>query len=358
MRKVVVLMVILVGFGGLLGLGALTALISGVGGQNSGSSGCSNDLGPWTDAATSGQQNAATLNPSQTAIVQQIIGIGKQRNLPARAWQIAIQAGMTESHLTNLPFGDLDSLGIFQMRPSAGWGTPMQLTDVNYEINKFYDKLLTVSGWQQLRPGDAAQAVERSAFPLRYQQWESMAAQLISMDGNVPDASGCNNMPAAGVLAQQAINYALAQIGKPYVWGAAGPNAFDCSGLVQQAWKAAGVDIPRVTQSQYEQGGQQIPLSQAQPGDLVFWGYGRNPLATHHVAMYLGNNEIVQAPQPGQTVERTKLFDGGELLPIAVRPVPNTVTPVAASSTPASGGLPGVGPASDNVPATGRRGAP
>jgi peptidoglycan DL-endopeptidase CwlO len=356
MRKFAVFLIVVILSSVLLGLGALMVLISGTTGQQIGGPGC--DAGP-TDAGATGQQDAAMLSPSQVAVVQRIIDVGKRRNLPPRAWEIAIQAGMTESHLTNLPGGDLDSLGIFQMRPSAGWGTPAQLTDVDYEINKFYDRLLSnVPGWDQLRPGEAAQAVEQSAFPLRYNRWESMAADLVTTDGNVQGVNGCDDLASATQLSQKAINYALAQIGKPYVWGAAGPDAFDCSGLVQQAWKAAGVNIPKFTQTQYEQGGQQIPLSQAQPGDLIFWGYGRNPQATHHVALYLGNNEIVQAPQPGQTVERTKLFDGGELLPIAVRPVPNSAAQVAVPSGPATGGVPGVGPASDNVPAAGRSGAP
>lgn len=356
MRKFAVFLIVVILAGALLGLGALAVLISSGAGQ-SGDMNC--NAGAFT--APGAQQNAPTLDQSQLTVVQRIIDVGKQRNLPPRAWQIAIEAGMTESHLTNLPSGDRDSLGIFQMRPSAGWGTPEQLTNVDYEINKFYEKLLAnVPGWAQIRPGEAAQDVEQSAFPLRYNQWESMAAQLVSGDGAAL-GGGCGTETAtAGVLAQQAINYSLAQIGKPYVWGAAGPDSFDCSGLVQQAWKAAGVDIPKFTQTQYEQGGQQIPLSAAQPGDLIFWGYGRDPRATHHVALYLGNNEIVQAPQPGETVERTKLWDGGELLPTAVRPVPNTPEPVAASaSAPAvPAGLPVGASGSENVPATGRRNAP
>jgi hypothetical protein len=331
MRKLLVAVVLLGGFGVLLGLGALVALLgsTSAGQQQRNWSDCSADLGPWGNGAATGQRDAGTLNPGQVGITQRIIEIGKQHNLPPRAWQIAIQAGMTESHLANVAGGDRDSVGIFQMRPSAGWGSPAQLTNVDYEINKFYSVLLAVPGWQNMRPGDAAQWVEQSGFPLRYQQWEPMAANLVSVQGQVQGVSGCENMPSNSVLAQRAIDYATAQIGKPYVWGAAGPDSFDCSGLVQQAWKAAGVEIPKYTQTQYDQGGRQVPISQAQPGDLLFWGYGRNPQATHHVALYLGNNEILQAPQPGENVERTKMWDGGELLPMAVRPVPNAAAQAA-----------------------------
>ncbi|GAA0533313.1 lipoprotein [Saccharopolyspora subtropica] len=327
MRKLVVAFVVLAGFAGLIGVGAVTALLVGSGGRGAGWSACSAYLGPWGDGAGRGERDAATLNEESIGIVRRIIEIGKQRGLPPRAWQIAIQAGKTESNLRNIHYGDRDSLGIFQMRPSMGWGTPQQITDVDYAINKFYDVLLAVPGWEEMRPGTAAQRVERSAFPLRYHRWEPMAAYLVSVEGDVPGISACDGLPRASVLAAQAIQYAQAQLGKPYVWGAAGPHAFDCSGLTQQAWKAAGVEIPKYSQTQYFQGGVHVPLSQAQPGDLVFWGYGRDPNSIHHVALYLGDNEVLHAPQPGESVEVTKLWDGGELLPTVVRPAADTPQP-------------------------------
>ena len=231
-----------------------------------------------------------------------IIEIGKERGLPPRAWQIAIQAGKTESNLANLPYGDRDSLGIFQMRPSMGWGTPQQLNDIDYQINKFYDVLLQVPGWEEMRPGTAAQRVERSAFPLRYHNWEPMAAYLVSVEGDVEGMTGCDDLPSSGVLAGKAVQYAMGKLGAPYVWGAAGPHTFDCSGLTQQAWKAAGVEIPKYSQTQYFQGGVHVPLSQAQPGDLVFWGHGRNPDAIHHVALYAGGGMMIHAPRTGRPV--------------------------------------------------------
>jgi hypothetical protein len=129
-------------------------------------------------ASAHGEEDVAALDAEQTAIVNSIIAIGKERGEPEQAWQIAIQAGMTESELRNLNYGDRDSLGIFQMRPSMGWGTPKQVTDVEYQVNKFYDVLHTVPGWQSMSPGAAAQAVERSAYPGRYHRWEDMAENL------------------------------------------------------------------------------------------------------------------------------------------------------------------------------------
>lgn len=323
MRKLVVAILVLAGFGALLGLGALMTLMGTMAHRPGSWSACSSDLGPWGDGAGRGERDARALSPESVKIAQRIIEVGKKRDLPPRAWQIAIQAGKTESQLSNITFGDRDSLGIFQMRPTMGWGNKDQITDIDYAINKFYDVLMEVPGWQDMRPGSAAQRVERSGFPLRYHQWEPMAAHLVSTEGHMAGFSGCEQMPASTVLAGRAISFGNDQIGKPYIWGAAGPGAFDCSGLTQQAWRAAGVDIPKYSRSQYEQGGKRIPLSEARPGDLVFWAYGRDPAAIHHVAMYLGDNQILQAPQPGENVERSKLWDGGELLPMAVRPAPD-----------------------------------
>jgi peptidoglycan DL-endopeptidase CwlO len=100
--------------------------------------------------------------------------------------------------------------------------------------------------------------------------------------------------------AGRAIAFAYTQLGKPYVWGATGPGAYDCSGLVQAAWAAAGVSIPRTT---YEQWAAlpHIPMSAIQPGDLIFFN------SQGHVAVYVGNNQIIDAPQPGGSVQRISL---------------------------------------------------
>jgi cell wall-associated NlpC family hydrolase len=97
--------------------------------------------------------------------------------------------------------------------------------------------------------------------------------------------------------ADKAVAYAYAQIGKPYQWGATGPNSFDCSGLVMAAWASAGVDIPRDTYEQWA-GLPHIPVSEMEPGDLIIYdGEG-------HVAMYVGDGYIIDAPHTGADVER------------------------------------------------------
>ncbi|MFD1319263.1 C40 family peptidase [Loigolactobacillus zhaoyuanensis] len=99
---------------------------------------------------------------------------------------------------------------------------------------------------------------------------------------------------------QTAINAAKSQIGVPYVWGGTTPGVgLDCSGLTQYALGQAGVQVGRNTVAQ-ESAGQQVAISQLQAGDLVFWG---NAGATYHVALYIGNNQYIAAPQPGQSVE-------------------------------------------------------
>ncbi|MDV6013818.1 NlpC/P60 family protein [Haloechinothrix sp. LS1_15] len=290
---------------------------------------CEAMIGPTQPGQRSeGASQAANLNEEQLGVVSLIISIGQERDLPPRAWQIAIQAGMTESRLRNLPYGDRDSLGIFQMRPSMGWGTPEQVLDPPYQVNKFYDVMEGVPDWQNRRPGDVAQAVERSAFPDRYHDWESMAVHLVEELGEVDDPAGCGELDAAHAntvppngAAETAIRFALGERGKPYVWGATGPDAYDCSGLLLRAYEAAGVTMPRVSRDQYRAGAM-LPVEQAAPGDLVFWAHDTSdPNTIHHVAMYIGDGEIVEAQQTGVPVHTRDIsWDEDGLMAEAVRP--------------------------------------
>jgi peptidoglycan DL-endopeptidase CwlO len=287
---------------------------------------CDAAIGPLPEGGGVGTVDARNLTDEQRGNAATMISIGKQRKLPPLGWQVAIQAGMTESGLRNLDYGDRDSLGFFQMRPSQGWGTVDQVTDPTYEINKFYDVLLEVPNWKEQRPGDSAQEVERSAFPDRYHRWELMAATLVHNIGAVADPTGCgesngNLLPPATKQAAQAISFAHSQEGKPYVWGATGPGSYDCSGLTLRAYQAAGINLPRTSREQYNAGAL-LPVRQAQPGDLIFYAYDTSDPATiHHVAIYLGNNKIVEAQQTGVPVHtRDFNFDESELVGQAVRP--------------------------------------
>ena len=101
--------------------------------------------------------------------------------------------------------------------------------------------------------------------------------------------------------AKKAIEFAQQQIGKPYVWGAAGPDAYDCSGLTQQAWKAGGVTMDHWTGSQYAQT-RPIALTEVQPGDLIFYNQ------MQHVALYIGDGKIIHAPHTGATVQIEDMY--------------------------------------------------
>ena len=136
----------------------------------------------------------------------------------------------------------------------------------------------------------AAKPAQQQAQPT--QQASSQAATTQTAKPQVSTQSNSST-------AQTVVSAAQSQIGKPYVWGATGPNAYDCSGLVQYAYSQAGKNVGRTT---YQQAGagQHISVSQAQPGDILMWG-------DYHDAIYVGNNQYVHAPQPGQNVTQASI---------------------------------------------------
>ena len=107
-------------------------------------------------------------------------------------------------------------------------------------------------------------------------------------------------VPSRSTATETAIAYAMSKLGKPYVWGATGPNAFDCSGLVQAAFRAAGINLPRTTHTIIAMG-TPIGRSALQRGDLVWPTSG-------HVGIYLGDGMFINAPQPGDVVKISKLY--------------------------------------------------
>jgi murein DD-endopeptidase MepM/ murein hydrolase activator NlpD len=128
-------------------------------------------------------------NSEQVANAAVIVAVGKRKQIPVRGWVVATATAMQESSLHNLSGGDRDSLGLFQQRPSQGWGTPAQLQDPQYAAEAFYRALNKVRGWDLMRLTDAAQAVQRSATPEAYQQWEDDAAQVVAAVADVADVA-------------------------------------------------------------------------------------------------------------------------------------------------------------------------
>ena len=148
---------------------------------------------PKPAAAPTGQRRA-TLTAEQAANAALIIRVGRELGVSDRGIAIALATGMVESDLRNLDWGDRDSLGIFQQRPSTGWGTPAQIMDAERSTRVFYGGtgdpnghttrgLLDIAGWESLPFTDAAQSVQISAYPDRYGQWEAQAYAWLAQHG-------------------------------------------------------------------------------------------------------------------------------------------------------------------------------
>lgn len=138
------------------------------------------------------------LAPDQSDNAALVAAVGVRRTLPARAVTIALATALQESKLRNLSGGDRDSLGIFQQRPSQGWGTPEEILDPVYATGRFYDGLAKVDGYEQLPITEAAQAVQRSGFPDAYAQHEGVArAYASALTGWSPTALTCTLAEAA-----------------------------------------------------------------------------------------------------------------------------------------------------------------
>ncbi|MEU9640670.1 NlpC/P60 family protein [Streptomyces sp. NPDC048188] len=168
----------------------------------------------------------------------------------------------------------------------------------------------------ELAKRQAAQEAERKRQEEAAQQQESGAGSGSPGTSGGTGSSGSSTPDTSnGTRAEKAIAFARAQIGKPYVWGATGPGSYDCSGLTQAAWKAAGVSLPRVTYDQVD-AGTTVPVSQAQPGDLVFFYDDIS-----HVGLYIGDGMMIHAPKPGAYVREESIFyDGESSIHSVVRP--------------------------------------
>ncbi|MEU8296905.1 hypothetical protein AB0C04_06435 [Micromonospora sp. NPDC048909] len=132
------------------------------------------------------------LDADQMANAATIAAIGAKRGMPERAVVVALATAYQESGLRNLASGDRDSVGLFQQRPSQGWGTPEKIRDPRYAADRFYAALKKVRGWERMRVTDAAQRVQRSAFPEAYQKWADESAVLSrALLGDATGAVAC-----------------------------------------------------------------------------------------------------------------------------------------------------------------------
>lgn len=143
--------------------------------------GCGNDIPVDPDADL---PSVAGYDAEQLYNAAVIIAVGQELEMPSRAWVIAVATAMQESSLVNLGHlgarNDHDSLGLFQQRPSSGWGTPEQVQDPVYAATKFYEKLTTVDGWEHMALTEAAQRVQISAYPFAYAKHEPDATAIVN----------------------------------------------------------------------------------------------------------------------------------------------------------------------------------
>src|SRR5450631_3069217 len=181
---------------------------------------------------------SATFSPEQTANAATITAIALRRGLPARAATIANATAIVESKLRNITYGDRDSLGLFQQRPSQGWGTQAQILDPVYATNKFYDALVKVDGYQSMAITKVAQEVQHSGFPQAYADHEEQGRILAStLAGHSPGGIGCQldaataSTPAATIAA-----HLTDELGVPATVQAGGVRAQGHN--TQEAWAA------------------------------------------------------------------------------------------------------------------------
>jgi hypothetical protein len=154
---------------------------------------------PGCTVALPGENASAyTFTPEQMNNAATISAVGTKLGLPAHAATVALATALQESKLRNLEGGDRDSVGLFQQRPSQGWGTVAQLRDPVYAATEFYQKLEKLANWDTLPITEAAQAVQRSGVPDAYAQWEPQSRALASaFNGQFPAALTCRNLTLA-----------------------------------------------------------------------------------------------------------------------------------------------------------------
>lgn len=247
---------------------------------------------------------------------------------------------------------DGTSVGLYQQQNYGEWGSVRQRMNVRASTQMFLQHLNRLD-WRNMDRGAACQAVQRSAFPERYKGFEVWATDTVralrsgtgtvvgapgqsnlsltnplpatgggstpltagplslASPGSLPAVPTTNGTPDAAAVATEvagkpaydtggAASCALAQVGKPYIWGAKGPVSFDCSGLMQFAYRSIGLEIGTDT---YSQAGrcERIPASNLKPGDMIQPNPG-------HTVMYIGPNLIVHAPQPGDVVRTETIY--------------------------------------------------
>jgi cell wall-associated NlpC family hydrolase len=254
-----------------------------------------------------------TLDDEQRQNAAVIVSTGRKLEVPNRGLVVALATALQESTLRNLSTGHLDSVGLFQQRNA--WGSFGERTTPEISAALFYTGgragqpgLLDIKGWQTMPITAAAQAVQRSAFPFAYAKWEPLATSLVrSVVGDIE--IGCADAASVGLPSGDVGNFlrvALAQQGDPYVWGATGPDAFDCSGLIVYSWRQAGYQLKVRTADQMYRLSAQVRAGEEKPGDLLFGSFGTRVPGAGHVMIVVRPGLAVEAPSAGKNVRLSR----------------------------------------------------
>jgi cell wall-associated NlpC family hydrolase len=274
-----------------------------------------------------------------------VIKAGQALNLDAESVTIGVMTAMGESNLVNVDHGDAvrnDTIGLFQIGPEHG--SHAQRMDPTWSATNFFTRLLAVPGYQSLNPSVAAHKAQRNADPYHYTPFWAPAVEMLSVLTADPDllaklppsgpVTGCENpegpIPTGDGSGQAIVDAAKHYLGTPYSWGGGtidGPSlgiynspsldgtrtvGFDCSGLVLFAvHKSTGIRLDHSAETQgHDPRGTSIARdwAQLQPGDIIaFSRSGGAPGTFGHVGIYIGNKQMIHAPQPGSTVTITSL---------------------------------------------------
>jgi cell wall-associated NlpC family hydrolase len=281
-----------------------------------------------------------SLSLAQADNAETIVAAAEALGAGEQGAQIALMVADTESSLENLgpELGNDGSLGLFQQRVAAGWGTASEEQDPTDAAGMFVERLVTVAHWQSMAPWVAAQDVQGSAFngvPSasnnassvlggNYEANWARAGTMLTAITALADSMDCGaeigaepagpasafGLPEGYAIGSEAsaaetvvITYAISKLGDAYVWGAAGPDRFDCSGLTMMAWAQAGVTLLHYTGDQMHEGTPVAGYGAISPGDLVLIPGTDGTLADPgHVGIYIGDGLVLSATDPAQGV--------------------------------------------------------
>jgi hypothetical protein len=201
--------------------------------------------GPTPGCTATVASRSYQLELSQAANAATIAAVGKRNGVEDHGVTVALAAALQESKLHNLPNGDLDSVGLFQQRPSQGWGSASQLIVPTYAASAFYRALVQVPGWQSLPVTVAAQRVQHSAAPEAYAAWEPQARDLAQvLTGEVPNGLTCHFSVPDKVSASAPLTDAIStELGSP----ALGTTLTPARGWSVASWLVANAYAYRIT---------------------------------------------------------------------------------------------------------------